>query len=76
MQAASIKHQRQVGAVFRVRLGEPMAAVAKDLDVTPQTVKRWVEDYKPPAGDVLRDMLAETMVKVMAGDPNGAALNG
>jgi len=67
---------KKLNAIYRVKLGEPVKAVAESVDVTPHTLGRWVADYKRPAADLLQDLIAEAMVSILVGGARGADMTG
>jgi len=62
-------------AVLRIKLGEPLSDIAKELGAKTSTVAYWVETYKPPSKDVLLSLVAEMAAKRLLGEPQGSELN-
>jgi len=67
---------KKLTAVYRVRLGESAAAVAASMEISANTLGRWVAEYQRPSAELLADLLAEAMVAILVAGPRGADLTG
>ena len=68
---------KKTQAIFEVRLGlRSITDAAAFYKLTPTTLKRWIDGYKPPTPAVITDLLAEALVKRLMGDVKGSEFTG
>jgi len=70
------RNSRLTTAIFKVRLGSPVAEVAAGLELEPEILQAAVDAYNRPSTELLGDMIAETMITIMASSPKGSDLTG